>query len=720
MQLMADALAVLGGRHGVVWNPTAQRCEIIRFDEFFQAKQCHLRAGIIIDGETYMLPLCADGGQFFFYDQRLTPCTMAMSGIDKGSYVKVKLTAVTPFRPRDADFSTTPVLGFRLEAEILESFRWLPRTGTPSEGVLFFEIDGGDVVAEASGADSVDLTFTSVRLAGLTFATDGSHRDDLEELPQRDRLVVTQGRRDGIRFVQPVTFGAAETVLEVAWCSHNAPVLEVQGALCPFAYTDRFADLDTVAAWARTHTGELFENAARVDGILATNSCSKSMNNLLAQTLHSWLINTWWVKRDGRDWFSVWEGSCHFHSTVDVEFTQSPFYLATWPELLGIELDFWPEFSKDGAATLGAAGEGTLFLSHDTGWHCSANGQVYPHEMEVEETTNYLILSYAYYKRTGDDSLIRKHADTIEKYLAFLAACDTTGNGIPDKGVANTIDDASPAVQFGQEQVYLGVKTLAAFMVGVEMLQLLGRDALAATYTLKAAKTRHTIEEHGWMGDHYATLLKKGGRIINAWTHERYDAEEIPGWDAAQIYTANALPPLDMVGFDLGLDAQKLATDLRVAAERCLREYGCIHSDYDNTRAAYNPGQTIPGLMSVSANPGWISMNMLRDMAAFYRGVDLRALADRYWDWQTTTNSQEAKIFFETFGGNNLCFYPRGVAVWGYFDALAGLVIDQPRGVDCTSPAFPQTRVPRLFDANWAAGTCTVIESGNDGKACGR
>jgi hypothetical protein len=102
---------------------------------------------------------------------------------------------------------------------------------------------------------------------------------------------------------------------------------------------------------------------------------------------------------------------------------------------------------------------------------------------------------------------------------------------------------------------------------------------------------------------------------------------------------------------------------------------------------------------------------MLRDISAFYRGVDLRSLADRYWAWQTTTNSQEPKIFFETFCGNNLCFYPRGIACWGYYDALAGLVIDRVSGRDEAKPPFAQVRVPRLIDADWSAGTCAMIES---------
>jgi len=93
---------------------------------------------------------------------------------------------------------------------------------------------------------------------------------------------------------------------------------------------------------------------------------------------------------------------------------------------------------------------------------------------------------------------------------------------------------------------------------------------------------------------------------------------------------------------------------------------------------------------------------------AFYRGVDLRGLADRYWEWQVVTNTQAPKLFFETFSGNNLCFYPRGVAIWGFFDALAGRVINAVRGLDSESPAFPMVRVPRLYDADWKSGACSM------------
>ena len=170
--------------------------------------------------------------------------------------------------------------------------------------------------------------------------------------------------------------------------------------------------------------------------------------------------------------------------------------------------------------------------------------------------------------------------------------------------------------------------------------------------------------------------------------------------------------PFDMVGRDVGVDRDRLACDLRVAAKRGLREYGCVHTDFEFERE--HLPESMEGLAGLARNPGWISMNMLRDIAAFYRGVDLRHLADRYWEWQVTANTQEPKMFFETFGGNNLCFYPRGVAIWGYFDALGGLVVNAADHLDQAGPVLGALELPRLLDADWGAGTCQVIHPATD------
>jgi hypothetical protein len=709
MQLQCEPLAVLGARHGLVLDPVNRCLRLIRFDPYTKLPCASVSAGAVINGRRRAFPLGGTGDGFDFIDQRISPCSIRLIGVDAESALKVTLTLVTPFRPRDPDFSTVPVLGIRLELSHLPGhYRWHGQVNRPAQARLFFEIGGEGFRFEKTADDAGDLFFNST----ATRQPNPPQGDTLlsDVIPQHDRFVARQGRATQTGFEQDVSVEKPEAaLLDLCWCTWHAPMFDIFGKRHPFRYARRFQDLESVAAWARNEGGSLFENAATVDGLVGDNACSASINALLAQTLHSWLINTWWIDRDGRDWLSVWEGNCHFHSTVDVEFTQAPFYLALWPELLGYELDAWPEFARDGRLILGEKGAGLRFQSHDIGTGVTANGQAYHHDMAVEETVNYLILLYLYWRRTGDAAPVRAKADVIRDYLAFLLACDTTGTGIPDQGVANTVDDASPAIQFGKQQTYLGVKCLAAWTCSAALFRELGDEPAAADAEARAGRIRRAIEKKAWKKDHYAVLLEPGGKgIKNPWTGAVLDLEEIPGWNSAHIYTENAIAVLDMVGLDLGLSSRRLKMDLKTAARDCLREYGCVHTAFtENTLS----GTVMQGMVGAALSPGWVSMNMLRDIAAFYRGVDLRPLTDRYWNWQTTTNTQAPMGFFETFSGNNLHLYPRGVAIWGFFDALAGRVYDAVGDKDWVKPAFKQIRVPILLEADWKAGTTRIVES---------
>jgi hypothetical protein len=86
-------------------------------------------------------------------------------------------------------------------------------------------------------------------------------------------------------------------------------------------------------------------------------------------------------------------------------------------------------------------------------------------------------------------------------------------------------------------------------------------------------------------------------------------------------------------------------------------------------------------------------------------------MIERYWDWQCATNAREVRLFFETFGGNNLCFYPRGVAVWGYLEAAAGLVIDAVAHVQEVNALRLTSRIPLLALADWSAQKVPFLES---------
>ena len=710
MQVMGDGIAVLGSRHGVMWDPFSRRSYLVRFDRH-PGIPFDLRVGLVLGERTVVLPLTPEGVVFDFVDQELMPTAMVMTGVDPLTALKVRLQIRIPFRPQDAAFSTAPVLYLTATVSRLEkSFRWQRPLERPASGTLFIEV-GGDVLALKPQGNGLDLTLQAPYTGPVDGRMPNRPTDPMEILAVPERLEVLSGDATlaGAKASFELIMGQVGPTVQLAWCAYAPPILHLFGEPSPFRYARSFRSLHEVVSWARRNAGEVESYGRWFDTTIADHSLGSTTTHLLGQTLHAWLVDTWWATRPStnKDWFSVWEGSCYFHSTVDVEFTQGPFYLTLWPELLRMELDEWPEFSKPGEIALGDRGLGTLFLAHDMGVLAACGQQAYPHDMEVEEAANYVLLAYAYWRRSADNSIQRKYSRTIKKYLDFIVACDTTGNGAPDKGCTNTIDDASPAVQYGREQVYLAVKAMGALDCGADLLANAGHGDVSA-YRQQAERIRQTIDARGWLTDHYAVALDPSAEgLVDPWSGEQLHGE-LAGWDASHIYTANTLPLLDMVGRDLGLDDTRLAQDAIVAGQRTLTQYGCCHTDY------HAPARMalVEGNMAVtSSTTGWVSMNMLRDIAAAYRGVDMLSMADRYWDWQAATNARSVHVFFETFGGNNLCFYPRGVAIWGYFEAAAGFVYDRVSGERGANALRLTTRVPLLALANWRNRQAPIFEA---------
>lgn len=475
-----------------------------------------------------------------------------------------------------------------------------------------------------------------------------------------------------------------------------------------FLYTRYFANVQQVVNYAVNQKADITAKSDFFDSTIASDSYLRMdssyagpVRDLVACGFQSFLANTWWNASDsGREWFSVWEGTeCRFHSTVDVEYNHAWFYFHFWPELLPKVMDQWLLYTKK-------SGEGT-YLSHDMGWGDAATGQSYPHDMPVEENADYVLLLYKYWKTTGDDAYMKARFSTVRKMVDFLINCDTNGNGLPNLNASNTLDQSTWALQYSEDQTYLGVKCLAAHQAAREMASVVGDWTYRDRCHRQVELINQTLEQDLWLSDHFAVCLDGDA--------QRADRE------AYSIYAGNGLLYLLCSGRSPAVtsgNAAKFRTDLESATTRTLKEYGCTHSSHDS----YNE---------------WVSQNLWRDQVACYLGVDLSkanplAMSKRYWSlmlyfarylngafWDVlvypggsgpTGASTEAGggPVIETVGsgsasGNaqSLGYYPRGAAALGLIDAVAGLALDVPGGSLYYEPTTRPLAVPVFARADW-------------------
>jgi len=498
-------------------------------------------------------------------------------------------------------------------------------------------------------------------------------------------------------------------VVYIGWV--DAPVQMVAEVEHRFKYHELFEDPDEVARYAFEHWDEIEERCAFLEASIAEATLPEALKQLLAFATHSYLVNTWWTTSpEGADWFTVWEGCCQLQSTVDVEYNVAPFYFHLWPELLRMELDEW----------VGHIGEGVL--SHDMGVGLEVNGMAYWHPMEIEENTNFVLLLHHYWRHTADEAAVRRHYPAVRELLGWITSADTDGDGFPEQGLYNTIDQGSPAVQYAPDQVYLAMRSAAAYTAGAQMARLVGEDADATTWDGRRDLVMRTLSREGWLDDHYVVALnqyEQAGAARPAEAGEPmgepvYDpigdammmddeaggyagwdagyattpAQPMSGWDSYSIYTTNGLVYPMRSGMDVeGLDLASLRRDLRNATAATLDEFGSPHTSHESNM--------------------WVSQNIWRDIAAAYLGIDWIDNAERYWDLERYINTHKFGAFTDVYvygrDSTSLDYYPRGVAAYGLINALAGLQFDRVRGILSIAPLRAPLRIPLTMFADWRA-----------------
>ncbi|MCL5103002.1 MAG: GH116 family glycosyl-hydrolase [Armatimonadetes bacterium] len=598
-------------------------------------------------------------------DQSISMCSSEYVCNSEGLPYDLRVRVVAPFYPGDAKLSTAPFLYL--------VFKVTSRASTPVSGSVLLASDnpyqhGGffngtkafsklyredgllGFTLEGLGVDDAKLMF-----AGLDADTTYQVQDHTGQLA--DHFAKHGRLPDKIELDRPVYAHASglcwefdlqpgesrEHVFALVGY-HNSHALKVTGGYRRFKYTELFPDAESVVRYAMESYPDAMRKVSLFEDTLGKSWLPTDVKDLTAYAIQSYIANTWWVEDD---WFTVWEGRCRFHSTIDVAYNSELFTLQYWPELLKMQLDEWTRFR------IGS------YLAHDIGDDRVIFGQSYSADMPVEECTNYLLLLYAYWKATGDSGKVAENAGLAREFVDYIVSTDTDGDGVPDDPVAvnNTVDDASPVTKGAPCQTYLAVKTLASYAALQEMygLELSG----------EIDKINRTLSEKLWSDDRYLLCAGVAG--------------------SCSIYSGNGLLYHLISGADIPVDLTRFRKDIEATTPDLMRAYGCTHSSLDRTT--------------------WISQNIWRDLVGMYLGLDMMENAARYWSFQRERNTWDTGCFTDTYHygthATDLDRYPRGAIGAGYFLAVAGLTVDKPAGRLRIEPKYDRVRVPVLFAADW-------------------
>lgn len=714
MQLMTWVLGRLGSRFCLVFEPHNRRVLHSALGRFLD-EPLDLAVGLVEpDGTQRVLPFCKNGQLLFNCEQFERTNSITYRGFSERYKLRFEFNVHAVFYPQNEQLCTMPAFYLEMRLNPQNRVRWETAVGPqPDKVKLFLRVARGDTQitakpADATGGARLDLSYAAPQKPRSSI--EQALPADVARVPVRERIVSLnpEARVDaagqGLECEIPVSEVGSGVKWRLVWgaCCVE-PILKVtrdgSATTGRFRYARRLPDIDAVVQDALDNRDERLALSRRFEKLIDQAPLSSTQRHLINQGFHNFLANTFWCDlEDGAPWFSVWEGSCYFHSTVDVEYNTCLWYLALWPQLLELQFGQWARFGKDHAES------GGVILAHDIGHGCSAGQQAYPHDMPVEENCNYLLMLQAYCHWTGNVKPARQHLAFVEKLAKYLIWADRTGSGFPSEGNANTIDDASPAMQYSRKQTYLAVKRLAALRAAADLLDRGGQPALAANCRQLVEAGIQQVESQAWLGDHYAVCIDRStAGIHNVWTGAPLPYDELAGWDAYSIYTANGLLLPTMIGQPLLLDPRRLDQDLNNSLREAMSPYGCGHSSSEPENV-------------------WVSQNLWRDHLAFYLGHTWAPLlAGRYWDMQVMSNSgQVSKGFIDTYINNNLCFYPRGAAAMGYFLAQPRLVIDRlaPEGqrISINPERKPPQRWPLFPLADWPAHKipiCVVDLRGN-------
>jgi hypothetical protein len=167
---------------------------------------------------------------------------------------------------------------------------------------------------------------------------------------------------------------------------------------------------------------------------------------------------------------------------------------------------------------------------------------------------------------TKDEELVKKLLPVAEKLLLANRSRDLDGNSIADVDIGTTYD-VSDALHVAPNNVYLGVKEMAAYLVGAELCDRFGcKSDSASIFRKEAKKILATLKK----------AEKEFGYLPTA-LDQNYN-----GWNQASVVLGDGLLYLALTGFS-SPELQELSPILKKsflsALEKSRRDWGVVMTE---------------------------------------------------------------------------------------------------------------------------------------------
>lgn len=412
-----------------------------------------------------------------------------------------------------------------------------------------------------------------------------------------------------------------------------------------FYYTKHFGNIEEIVRYAFENYDFIINKTNEFEDKLTKSNLDKKTKWVIAQSFHSYISNTWLVYNSKYNItkFFVWEGCCdccYWINTVDVAHEYGVFEGLEIPWALRLQLEEWASNIKED--------EYGTFIQHDLGKALKiVNKSFYYVQMPVEENSNYILLLYWYWKKTGDDNFILNKISLIKSLVKSLINRDKNKNGIADVGVGwTTYDGITEALRSSPDNTYLGVKEMAAYIAASEIFDYFNINNEEIEAKKQAEIIKNSIKE----------AYEEYGYIPISLDRSFVD------WDSYSTIIAEGLFYLALTNTSSEIIDELIpvfSDNYNKSYNKCKREFGINLVCKDLINYNYNK---FPNIWQIYPDVSWLSKMMVEDLISnrlfTYKTDSFNYAFDRlinnprgYSDAYLTTVNQSGW----------LNFYPRGV-----------------------------------------------------------